>query len=89
MQRLLWASTGTKDPQAKDTFYIEALAAPDTVNTVPEKTLLAFDDHGHVGEVMAEGRRRRGAGVGAVRAAQASTRTHLRRSCSTPARNRS
>ena len=52
MQRLLWASTGTKDPQAKDTFYIEALAAPDTINTVPEKTLLAFDDHGQVGGVM-------------------------------------
>lgn len=45
-QRLLWASTGTKDPKASDVFYIEALAAPDTVNTMPEETLLAFADHG-------------------------------------------
>jgi transaldolase len=36
-QRLLWASTGTKDPEASDTLYIEALAAPDTINTMPEK----------------------------------------------------
>jgi transaldolase len=40
-QRLLWASTGTKDPAAPETLYIEALAAPDTINTMPEKTLLA------------------------------------------------
>ena len=40
-QRVLWASTGTKDPQASDTLYIEALAAPDTINTMPEATLLA------------------------------------------------
>jgi transaldolase len=45
-QRLLWASTGTKDPDAPDTLYIEALAAPDTINTIPGKTLLAFADHG-------------------------------------------
>lgn len=45
-QRLLWASTGTKDPAAPDTLYIEALAAPDTINTMPEKTLRAFADHG-------------------------------------------
>ena len=45
-QRLLWASTGTKDPAARDTLYVEALAAPDTINTIPEKTLLAFADHG-------------------------------------------
>jgi transaldolase len=45
-QRLLWASTGTKDPQAPDTLYIDALAAPDTVNTMPEPTLLAFAAHG-------------------------------------------
>jgi transaldolase len=51
-QRLLWASTGTKDPAASDTLYIEALAAPDTVNTMPEKTLLAFADHGKVRGVM-------------------------------------
>ncbi|NMM11897.1 MAG: transaldolase [Polaromonas sp.] len=51
-QRLLWASTGTKDPAAPDTLYIEAFAAPDTINTIPEKTLLAFADHGQVGEMM-------------------------------------
>ena len=53
-QRLLWASTGTKDPNAPDTLYIEALAAPDTVNTMPEKTLRAFADHGKVSGVLAE-----------------------------------
>ncbi len=47
-QRLLWASTGTKDPDASDTLYIEALAAPDTINTIPEKTLHAVADHGQV-----------------------------------------
>jgi len=47
-QRLLWASTGTKDTDVSDTLYIEALAAPDTINTMPEKTLLAFADHGNV-----------------------------------------
>lgn len=51
-QRLLWGSTGTKDPAAPDVMYIEALAAPDTVNTIPENTLLAFADHGHVNGVM-------------------------------------
>lgn len=45
-QRLLWASTGTKDPDASDTLYVEALAAPDTIDTIPEKTLQAFADHG-------------------------------------------
>jgi transaldolase len=45
-QRLLWASTGTKDPNASDVLYIEALAAPDTINTIPDKTLLAFAEHG-------------------------------------------
>ncbi len=48
VQRLLWASTGTKDPEAPDTLYIEALAAPDTINTIPDKTLLAFADHGRL-----------------------------------------
>ena len=52
-QRLLWASTGTKDPAAADTLYVEALAAPDTVNTIPEKTLQAFADHGKVGAALA------------------------------------
>jgi len=45
-QRLLWASTGTKDPALPDTYYLEALGAPGTVNTIPEKTLLAYADHG-------------------------------------------
>ena len=52
-QRLLWASTGTKDPAASDTLYLDALAAPGTINTIPEKTLRAFADHGQVHGVMA------------------------------------
>jgi transaldolase len=51
-QRLLWASTGTKDPAVADTLYIEALAAPDTINTIPEKTLLAFAAHGKVNSIL-------------------------------------
>ena len=51
-QRLLFASTGTKDPDASDVLYIEALAAPQTVNTMPESTLLAFADHGEVGDPL-------------------------------------
>jgi transaldolase len=51
-QRLLFASTSTKDPHAPDTLYIEALAAPDTVNTIPDKTLAAFADHGRVGALL-------------------------------------
>ncbi|HXW27774.1 MAG TPA: transaldolase [Xanthobacteraceae bacterium] len=51
-QRLLWASTGTKDPKASDTLYVKALAAPFTVNTMPEATLRAFADHGEVGEIL-------------------------------------
>ena len=51
-QRLLWASTGTKDPAAPDTFYVSALVAPDTINTIPEKTLLAFADHGKAGVAL-------------------------------------
>lgn len=53
MQRLLWASTGTKDPAAPDTLYIEKLASPFTVNTMPQNTLEAFYDHGRVGDVLA------------------------------------
>lgn len=48
VQRLLMASTGTKDPEASDVLYVEGLAAPNTVNTMPEATLLAFADHGQV-----------------------------------------
>ncbi len=51
-QRLLWASTGTKDPEAADILYIKALAAPETINTIPEKTLVAFADHGTLASVM-------------------------------------
>ncbi|HEX2275015.1 MAG TPA: bifunctional transaldolase/phosoglucose isomerase [Acidimicrobiales bacterium] len=51
-QRVLWASTGTKDPTLPDTYYLTALAAPDTVATVPEPTLLAFADHGEVGPLL-------------------------------------
>lgn len=51
-QRLLWASTGTKDPDASDTLYIEAFASPFTVNTMPEPTLKAFADHGEVTELL-------------------------------------
>ncbi len=53
-QRLLWASTGSKDPATTDTLYVEALAAADTINTIPEKTLLAFADHGKVGASLTE-----------------------------------
>jgi transaldolase len=52
-QRLLWASTGSKDAAAPDTLYVQALAAPDTINTMPEKTLLAFADHGTLAGAMA------------------------------------
>src|SRR6202040_4377054 len=52
-QRLLWASTGTKDPKAPDILYVKALAAPFTVNTMPEGTLKAFADHGEAGDVLA------------------------------------
>jgi transaldolase len=51
-QRLLWASTGTKDPKSSDVLYVEALAAPFTVNTIPEATLKAVADHGVVGATM-------------------------------------
>jgi transaldolase len=55
-QRLLWASTGTKDPDAPDTLYVEALAAPDTIDTMPQKTLLAFAEHGALeGTMPADG----------------------------------
>ena len=52
-QRLLWASTGTKDPKAPDVLYVKALAAPFTVNTMPEATLKALADHGELGSIMA------------------------------------
>ncbi len=52
MQRLLWASTSTKDPAAPDTLYVHGLAAPFTVNTMPDQTLEAFFDHGEVGDPL-------------------------------------
>ncbi len=52
-QRLLWASTGTKDPKASDVLYVKALAAPYTVNTMPEETLKALADHGEIDSIMA------------------------------------
>jgi transaldolase len=52
VQRLLWASTSTKDPAASDTLYVHGLAAPFTVNTMPDETLQAFSDHGEVGDPM-------------------------------------
>jgi transaldolase len=51
-QRLLWASTGTKDPKASDVLYVKALAAPFTVNTMPEATLKALADHGELGSIL-------------------------------------
>jgi transaldolase len=51
-QRLLWASTGTKDPLASDVLYVKALAAPFTVNTMPEGTLKALADHGELGSIL-------------------------------------
>ncbi len=51
-QRLLWASTGTKDPKASDILYVRALAAPFTVNTMPEATLKALGDHGEIGALL-------------------------------------
>jgi transaldolase len=53
-QRMLWASTGTKDPKAPAVLYVEALAAPDTIDTMPEKTLLAFAAGGSVKSAMAK-----------------------------------
>ena len=50
---MLWASTGTKDPKGPAGLYVEALAAPDTIDTMPEKTLLAFAEQGSVKAVMA------------------------------------
>jgi transaldolase len=53
-QRMLWASTGTKDPKAPAGLYVEALAAPDSIDTMPEKTLLAFAEGGNLKGVMAK-----------------------------------
>jgi transaldolase/glucose-6-phosphate isomerase len=55
VQRLLWASTGTKNPQYPDTYYVDLLIGPDTVNTIPAATFNAFRDHGTVKETLTEG----------------------------------
>jgi transaldolase len=49
-QRVLWASTSTKNPDLPDTYYLGRLAAPNTIDTLPEKTLLAFADHGNLND---------------------------------------
>jgi transaldolase len=54
-QRLLWASTGTKDPKASDVLHVKSLAAPHSVNTMPENTLLALADHGEIGAMLSRG----------------------------------
>ena len=82
-QRLLWASTGTKDPKASDTLYVKALAAPFTVNTMPEGTLKAFADHGEVGEALPTGWRRLRDGSRRLRQGR-----HRRRRARSPAAGR-
>ena len=88
-QRLLWASTGTKDPAAPDTLYVEALAAPDTIDTMPEKTLRAFADHGELHG--ADARRTAATATPCWRSSRrpASTSMRWRRSCSRKAPRRS
>ena len=54
-QRCLWASTSTKNPEYRDVMYVEALIGPDTVNTMPEETIQAFQDHGEVAEMLTQG----------------------------------
>ena len=54
-QRVLWASTSTKNPDLPDTYYLGLLAAPSTIDTVPEKTLLAFADHGSLDDRLEPG----------------------------------
>jgi transaldolase len=65
-QRLLWASTSTKDPKAPGALYVEALAAPFTVNTMPDETLRAFAEHGEIGRNARAGRGRLREGVGCL-----------------------
>jgi transaldolase len=54
-QRVLWASTSTKNPDYLDTLYVDQLIGPDTVNTMPEETILAFQDHGSPRSTLTEG----------------------------------
>src|SRR5262249_54344549 len=53
-QRCLWASTSTKNPSYRDVRYVEELIGPETVNTMPEQTIHAFQDHGHVAQTLEE-----------------------------------
>ena len=69
VQRLLWASTGTKDPSAPDTLYVDALAAPNTINTIPEKTLFAFAHHGKVQQSLTDDARGADTAIAACREA--------------------
>ena len=88
-QRLLFASTGTKDPKASDVLYIQALAAPDTINTMPEETLQAFAQHGNVDGRAADGRRRCRGGAGRIREGRRRHRRAGRDSCRRKAPSRS
>jgi transaldolase len=54
-QRCLWASTSTKNPEYRDVLYVEELIGPDTVNTMPEETIVAFQDHGRVAVTLTHG----------------------------------
>jgi transaldolase len=54
-QRCLWASTSTKNPEYRDVMYVEELLGPETVNTMPEETIVAFQDHGNVAQTLTEG----------------------------------
>src|SRR6185437_12504860 len=53
-QRCLWASTSTKNPEYRDVMYVEELIGPDTVNTMPEETIVAFQNHGAVAQTLTE-----------------------------------
>ena len=85
-QRLLWASTGTKDPDASDTLYIEGFASPFTVNTMPEPTLHAFADHGEVGDLVPADGGDCDAGAGASSRRPGSTSTRSPSGCRRRAR---
>jgi hypothetical protein len=82
-QRVLWASTSTKDPAFPDTYYLGILAAPDTIDTMPEKTLLAFADHGGPVELM-QARLRRGAKMHCPNRLSRPRRGRVRRVVATP-----
>ena len=84
-----WASTGTKDPKASDILYVKALAAPFTVNTMPEGTLKAFADHGEVGAIMPADGGDCEAVLAAVRQGRHRRRRAGRAACRTKARSRS